>query len=639
MRTRALTTVAVPRRQLDRRSNPVSLQGLLALALTMAATLGCAGDSSAPSTPFEDPPRPDEAWNALGPTAFGGSGEVASLGEEYLEKYLAFFPTRATSAGAYQYDDRLPDRSAEAIENWFAVQDDVLARLDGALDADCAEPGDLCEAARVDAELLRREIELALIDWRERRVPWTTPSLWTATVGSSTVHLLVREDRPAAERAAFVVERLLQVPRLLEQGRGLLQTAEPDELVPLRCRMAAGQGRSLASFHEQGILDAFGDGLDRDLVDRLSAAATGSAAALREFADFADQLAERATGTPVLGEEMYARRFALYTGLETPVDEILVAAERALRDQLLEADRHAEAIWSDTFDEEPPAEAKERVRALFRRVGDDHAATLEEFIEDYRTLVLEAERFVKEHDIVTTADPLTLITDRSPSYFAGAAVGGVYSAGPYAPDAQTLLYLPTPPDSFDEEQRRSFFRDFNHHFNVMITPHELMPGHYLQLKWAARHPSKIRAMFGDAVTIEGWGTFAERVMLEAGWGDDLAYAAHLKKRMENTARTIVDIRVHTQGMGEDEVERFVIDEALQEEQFARNMRRRTLTTSPQLVTYHLGSREIERVYGEFQERYPEAPVRAFTDGMMAAGPVPLDRLVGLLEPRGGGPAS
>jgi uncharacterized protein (DUF885 family) len=38
----------------------------------------------------------------------------------------------------------------------------------------------------------------------------------------------------------------------------------------------------------------------------------------------------------------------------------------------------------------------------------------------------------------------------------------------------------------------------------MITPHEMIPGHYLQLKLAARHPSKVRALFGDGIYIEGW---------------------------------------------------------------------------------------------------------------------------------------
>ena len=79
----------------------------------------------------------------------------------------------------------------------------------------------------------------------------------------------------------------------------------------------------------------------------------------------------------------------------------------------------------------------------------------------------------------------------------------------------------------------SFQRDFNHHFNTMIIAHELMPGHYLQLKLAARHPRRARFLYADSVFVEGWGTFSERLMLEQGWGDDLAYAAHLKKQLEN----------------------------------------------------------------------------------------------------------
>jgi uncharacterized protein (DUF885 family) len=87
--------------------------------------------------------------------------------------------------------------------------------------------------------------------------------------------------------------------------------------------------------------------------------------------------------------------------------------------------------------------------------------------------------------------------------------------------------------------------------------------HYTQLKYAARHPHKVRALFADDVFVEGWGTFSERLMLDQGWGGPLARLAHLKKQLENIARAIVDIRVHTQGMTRDEVVRFVKDEALQ----------------------------------------------------------------------------
>ncbi len=584
--------------------------------------------------------RPQQAWTTLGPEQFGGAGAVKDLGDRYLEAYLRFFPSRATASGFYDHDGQLEDFSAERLESWFSHASAVLSELPSAASSDCEGQDETlaCKSSQVDAELLRREIELHLLDWQERNAPRQKPTLWTGVASSSTVYFLVRADRPLEQRVGFVIDRLRLIPGLMAQATETLALGDPAAMSALDCGFAAGQARSLAGFYRERLIDAAALPQDQhlELLKDLETAGTAAAQALDGFAEFAAGLEGKATGSPVLGADLYARRFALYTGLSATPAEVLASAEEALEQQLDEADRHAMAIWKSHFDQEPPTDRRERVRALFLALGDDRAASVEEFVVDYRTLVENAEAFVKEHDIVSTPDPLTLITDRSPAFFSGAAVGGVYSAGPYSPESDTLLFLPTPPPSFDADQQASFFRDFNHHFNVMITPHELMPGHYLQLKWAAQHPSKIRAMFGDSVTIEGWGTYAERLMLDLGWGDELAYAAHLKKRLENTARTIVDIRVHTLGMEQDEVERFVVEEALQEEQFARNMRRRTLTTAPQLVTYFLGSREIERAYDEFltergmnledgvsRSDVDLATVREFTDGVMVMGPVPL----------------
>ena len=262
---------------------------------------------------------------------------------------------------------------------------------------------------------------------------------------------------------------------------------------------------------------------------------------------------------------------------------------------------------------------------MFKRTSEDRATSTEEFVADYRSLVDRSVKFVRDKQMMTLPEPLTLHLGKSPSYFVGQSVGGVYPAGPYAPaDAKTLLFLPTPSDEATAEQRDAFFRDFNHHFNVMITPHELIPGHYLQLKFAAQQPRKVRALFGDGVYIEGWGTFAERLMLDMGWGEPLDRMAHLKKQLENIARTIVDIRVHTQGMSRDEVLAFVQSEALQDQQFAANMWRRAITSSPQLTFYFLGFSEVWSLYEDVREAHgPDFDLKGFMDGMMEMGPVPV----------------
>jgi uncharacterized protein (DUF885 family) len=136
----------------------------------------------------------------------------------------------------------------------------------------------------------------------------------------------------------------------------------------------------------------------------------------------------------------------------------------------------------------------------------------------------------------------------------------------------------------------------------------------------------VRSLFGDGPFGEGWGTFCERLMLDLGWGDDLARVAHLKKQMENISRTVVDIRVHTRDMPKEEVLRYVRDEALQDEQFAANMWTRAITTSPQLLTYWLGYEEVAALYEDVRKARGEAfRTRAFVDEMMALGPVPVRR--------------
>jgi uncharacterized protein (DUF885 family) len=142
---------------------------------------------------------------------------------------------------------------------------------------------------------------------------------------------------------------------------------------------------------------------------------------------------------------------------------------------------------------------------------------------------------------------------------------------------------------------------------------------------AARQPHKIRAVFPDPVYVEGWGTFCEPLLLDQGWGGPLERLAHLKKQLENIARTIVDIQVHTQNMSREDVLKFVKEEALQGDQLAANMWTRTLTTSPQITTYYLGYRKVREAYEKARAVQGESfQLQKFMDEMMELGPVRLE---------------
>ncbi len=74
--------------------------------------------------------------------------------------------------------------------------------------------------------------------------------------------------------------------------------------------------------------------------------------------------------------------------------------------------------------------------------------------------------------------------------------------------------------------------------------HECIPGHHLQLSWAALHPSKIRRIYDAAAHAEGWATMQEEYMLESGYAGDLSDEAYFVMEIDRgrfAARTCIDL--------------------------------------------------------------------------------------------------
>lgn len=568
------------------------------------------------------PPPPEQS---VAPASADEAGD--EIVADYLERYFAFYPSRATAAGLHDHDRALEDLSEERIAAWVDFNRRTAERLEERMARD-----DLEKDVRLDSELLLRHVRRELFAYDTIEQHRTRPLFWTGIASNANVFLLVREDLPAAERLASATERARAIPRLAEQARTRLGSAEPADVAPEHARIAAGQARASATFYREGFAEAarqLGEETPEsrraEIEAAMEEAGRTAATALGELADALSALAEEATGSPRLGPQRYTQLFRMVNGVDEPLEAVLRRAGEALAAKREETAAYGREVWDEVLpDEEPPSTDQQVIARLFERVARDRAETVEQFVTDYRHLVERAFVFTREHEVMTLPEERTLWVGRSPSYFIGQSVGGVYPAGPYAPDADTLFYLPTPPADATAEERDAFFRDFNHHFNVMITPHEIVPGHYTQLKIAAHQSHKVRALFPDGVYTEGWGTFSERLMLDLGWGGPLDRLAHLKKQLENIARTIVDVRVHTDGMEREEVLRFVREEALQDDQFARNMWTRSITSAPQLTSYWLGYEQVMGLYEDVrEERGEDFVLRELMDGMMSMGPVPV----------------
>ncbi len=545
----------------------------------------------------------------------GSIAMAADVVADYVDNYLQMFPSRATAAGRYASDDRLEKLDADDRARWIAQNEASLAMIEAELSR---QPE---SARRIDLELLQRQVRQELLEWRDDDRPRNDPLFWTGPLSEATLYLLLRQDRPARERLTLAAQRSVQIPGLVNAAIEALASAEPMSVVPEQATEAAARLRALAGFYRDGLPQA--EGADPSLKNRLRKAGVVAARAIERLALRIDELAASGKADFRLGLS-YAERFRIVTGIQTPVAEVLAQARRDLAEKRQEAAAYGRGVWSTLRPDAPmPLDDAEVLRQLFGLIEAARPNSTAELVAQYTADTNAAFAFAAAHDLMTVPEPRTLVIGTAPAWLGGQSVGGVYPAGPYQPDAETLFLLPNIPDDAPVAAKERFFRAFNTGFNRMIVPHELVPGHYVQLKVAARQRHVVRSLFGDGVYTEGWGSFCERLMLDLGWGGPPERLAHYKKQLENIARLIADIVVHTEHWDEAQLARFLTDEALLDAQFASNMWRRAMLTSPQLTTYHLGYRDIHAIWLRWRRQHPDRPLREFVDGMLALGAVPV----------------
>lgn len=528
---------------------------------------------------------------------------VDSLTSEFIDHWFTQYPSRATQAGRSGFDEKLEDFST--LPEWLAYLDSVDER------AQQVKPANRDD--RLDLHALRRAVAEERLKLQKRAEPGRNPGFWTGVVSESVIYLLLREDQPHEHRVQALDARARQVPRLCAQAKAALSKTKADQIAPEHVDPALRQARQLSMLFSQNFAR-----FDPTLAD----AGQVAGKALLEFAAFLDKL--RATGSARLGKD-YDEVFRIVLDeSETPA-QLLPRFEHDLVALRAEAAAYGARVWFQVVPGEPmPQDEKARLRRLFAAIEADRDVDVAVYTRRWQQSVLELADLVRRRQVITLPEPLTLKISPAPGYLAGQAYGGVFPAGPYRPDGDTLLLLPVPPDTATPAEKAEFFAAFNRPFSKMIAAHEALPGHYVQLKIAAHQAHHIRALFPDDVYEEGWGTFVEGLMLEEGWGGPKERIAHLKKALENCARAIADIRVHTRSATKEDIARLVREDALLDPQLGANLWLRALTSSPQIVTYHLGAARFRALYDAARKREgAHFSLRVFTDRLMSLGPVPI----------------
>jgi uncharacterized protein (DUF885 family) len=540
-----------------------------ALLLALVTVLCVAGCSSGPSS----------------------DDQFVNLANNYLDRMLAFNPEWATNLGDHRFDGEISDMS----EAGFAARVDFNRTYLDSLDL--VDPGKLSTANRIDYEILKEQCEATIFMITEVKEYRWNPTMYNP--GDGIYNLLARDFAPLPDRLEAVKSRLLKIPNMLEAARTNL-----DNPPRVMTQTAIRQNPGVINL----IMDGLQPYLDEvpQMKDEFTTARSRAIAALDHHGQWLESdLLPRSNGNFRLGEEKWRQKLKYSLSSDLTPEEILASAEKDLvvtREQMYDI---ALPLYRDYFgghvdDETPGKDAV--IRRVLARLADDHP-TNETIVPQAREGLVKITEYVRKKNLVDVPDdPVEIIV--MPEHQRGFAIGYCDSPGPLEENGTTFYAISPTPKDWTPERAETFYREYNDYMLENLTVHEAMPGHYLQIAHANKFeaPTPLRAIFSSGVFVEGWATYAEQLMVEAGYGGSELHMQQLKMKLRLIINSIIDQKIHTAGMTEGEAMEMMMVDGFQEEGEAAGKWIRAQLSSTQLSTYYVGNLEINGLRASYEEK-------------------------------------
>lgn len=538
------------------------------------------------------------------------------LGENYILEWKKFYPTKALNAGMRPSVFSYEERSWEMIKSWSDFNEEILNKLtttNAAID-------------HVDGRLLRVQAQSEVDKWKTLTEHTTSLRLYSRLISKAIPTIYKADYLLSSEKSLVLCERLQAIASLTEAAQNnLKQVSEKDlekgleDLKETRRYLQTDVETELQSNGVLKTCDSFNLHLSK---------AIQGVAALIGFAEFTLLKNTRET-LSILGTKEYDRRLALYTDSDLTSTKL---AEMALEEiqivKTLMTDVSRKYLRKTYPDRTVPKSNLEIINLALSDMEKDAPVNASDYLQFWQQLANSAIEFIQEKDIATLPKNNTLQIQTAPeSAGAAARIGWVASAPLFDPNPMTTLNLPSIPETLPKQEQIDFWASFNKPFNRMIVIHELYPGHYMQLKISRETPHPIRMLFPYGIYIEGWATFTEKVVLDAGWesGNHLTLLAHLRKRLENANRAYTSVQVHCNGWNKEQVLKFSTETSLLAPQFAKSLWGRITNSPMQLTSYFLGGAQFTELLATEKNRLGnQFKLKLFMDTVMKAGPIPID---------------
>ena len=539
------------------------------------------------------------------------------LAQQQVLEHWDFYPTAGSRIGRHEYDGRLPDLSAAALNRRKDALRHGLARLSALETADFTAEQDL--SRRLLGLFLRRE----LFTLEEMRPTENNPM---RQVGYLNVGGYVRRDyAPLEDRARSATQVLRQVPDFLN----VLDQSLSSEIGRPVLEMSVESYGGMAKFYRTDLPQATGGLADAAIAAEFNQARETAAAVLDTFVAGLQRRLENSPPDFAIGPRLYSEMLATGEALDIPLSQVVEMGQANLENNL---QRLAEVCQS--IDSAKP------VRETVAAIGQDHP-TAQQLVPETRDMLEDIRQALLDLDLISLPSPDRCQVVETPTYMRY-AFAAMDSAGSLETRATESFYYVTPvEEDWTPQQQEEWLSNFNYSTLRIVSIHEVYPGHFthhLHNRYGSPLPLINRVATSYAFS-EGWAHYTEEMMLETDYapGDARLLVTQLLEALVRNCRYLCSLGMHTGGMTVDEATRFFMDHAYMEELPARREALRG-TFDPGYLNYTLGKLMILKLRDDYRrEQGAVYSLKKFHDQLLSYGAPPLPLLRPALLKDGAGP--
>jgi len=523
------------------------------------------------------------------------------LADQFMKESLALSPVAASQAGYHVYgqgkaarhlDAELDDLSAAAFEKqtkfyrgWqdrFEAQKQALGVEDSA-----------------DLRLINDNIAFSLLELERIQNYRHNPTGVVELIGNGLFLPLTQEYAPKEVRVGHVLSRMEQIARALQQAKQVLVDADP-----IYIKVAVEENEGNIDLIENTVKPEIPAG--SKLTKRYEQVAPKAIGALKDFSRWLqDDLSKRkASRTWRLGKDFYDQKFKYVMQASLSPEQLLADAERdveTVRAEMLQLATPTHREMYPEHGDHSELSGRDRENAIIgevlKKISDDHPRR-DQLIEAVKRDLDSIKQFIREKKIVALSARDNLKVIPTPPFLRGIySVAGFHSAPPLEPKAQAEYWVTPIDPKMPEDKAESKLREYNNWVLKWLTIHEALPGHYIQFEHANDIQPEtrrlVRALLGNGAYVEGWAEYIAQVMMDEGFANnDPRFRLSMRKiRLRLLANTILDIRMHTMSMTDQEAMDLMTKTAFQTQAEAEGKLQRAKLSSTQLPTYYVGLRE------------------------------------------------